>query len=79
MSRMLADCAEAGTSASVVVAFDPETIASFAYGDVVAPMPTTSVEVARVIIPVLLVVHPPPVDAPVIVIAPQDTLPEPSV
>ena len=68
---MLAVCPAAATSAKVVVAVLPEMTLSFAYEVVVAPIPTRSLVVARVTAPTLLVVHPPPVDAP-----PTDTVPQ---
>ena len=40
ISRMLAVWLAVGTSARVVVALEPETTESIAYGVVVAPMPT---------------------------------------
>ena len=79
ISKIFAVCPEAGKSASVVVAALPESIASFAYGVVVAPMPTESVVVASVISPILLVVQPPPVEAPETEILPHEIAPEPSV
>ena len=45
---MFADAPDAGTSASVVDAAELEMTESFAYGVVVAPIPTASVVVARV-------------------------------
>ena len=71
MSKMLAVCPDAAMSARVVVAVEPEMTESFAYEVVVAPTPTRSLVVARVIAPTLLVVQPPPVDAP-----PTDTVPQ---
>jgi len=70
---------EAGRKASVVEATELETIESLAYGEVVAPIPTASVVVAKVTFPMLSVVHPPPVDAPETVMFPQETSPEPFV
>ena len=75
---MFAVCPPVGLKAKVVDAFEVETIASFAYG-VEVPSPTLSVEVARVTCPTLLVVHPPPVDAPPTETVPQVMLPAPSV
>jgi len=45
MSMRLAVCEEAGMSARVVVALEPEMTESFAYGVVVAPIATRSVVV----------------------------------
>ena len=46
---MLAFCPLAGTNANVVVETAPEITASFAYGEVVAPIPTRKVVVDCVI------------------------------
>ena len=78
ISMMLAVCPPAGLSARVVEAFEVETTESFAYG-VEVPSPTLSDEVARVTEPMLLVVHPPPVDAPPTETVPQETRPFASV
>ena len=69
----------AGTSASVVVAVEPEITANFAYNVVDAPIATRSVVVESVTRPTLLVFHPPADELPEIEIDPQDTLPEASV
>jgi len=63
ISRIFAVCPEAGRSARVVVAAEPERIESLAYGVDEAPIATRSVVVESDTLPILFVVHPPPVDA----------------
>ena len=79
MSIMFAVCPDTGTNASVVVATAPESTANFAYSVVVAPTATRSVVVDRVILPILLVVHPPADETPCCDTVPHAMSPEPLV
>src|SRR5580658_3901922 len=82
MSKMFAVWPEAGTSARVVVAAEPEITETFAYGDVVAPTATRYVEVDSEMVPFVEppdAVQQPPVVAPEALIEPQEMLPDPSV
>lgn len=63
----------------MVVAADPDSIVSFAYGVDEAPITTMSVDVEIATRPTLLVVQPPALDVPPVAMVPQTTLPEPSV
>src|SRR3990167_4373950 len=75
MSRMLAVAPDAGRSASVVVAELLEITTNLAYGVEVAPTATRSVVVESVMLPILLVVQPPPDEAPETFIEPQEISP----
>lgn len=76
---MFAVCPEPATSASVVVAAEPDITVNFAYGVDDAPIATISVVVESETRPTLFVVQPPAVEEPPVEIAPQTTLPVPSV
>jgi hypothetical protein len=79
ISSIFAVCPLNGTSANVVVAVDPEITESFAYDVVVAPIPTTSVVVESVTLPILFVSQPPALETPETLRVPQFTFPFTSV